>query len=874
MLIRRFNIKNYQVGGVNENEGKYIGRDEKYRANIYELPNGERLNVLDEEEIKPFKFGDNYKRYKKHYESRYGGYENYIKNLIGENGEGSSAYLMGELFNTNRDDYDNYVLESYANKINKYHKPLKGESRADFLNRIGKMYGPEGKQAMQKHYYGIGFGDRLHNGLVAVFAPEVVRTNEGGKYTDDEVDEMNNDKVATALNGFSVLSPSHFVMGLANPNLSAGEVLAGRHTSAAPFLASAIIDSVNIPIGGLVNKLGKGVLKGGVNVGKLFTKGNFRKISKKLKRFDESINTLVDDVKFAYEPNYYHKYNNKVAYYNLNPVENILEKAKLVWDTQRYRKRYNDPSTKNFIREANREINKYFDKEFHDYNYKKYYDDDSKLDDLHHHGDVLFGLNVDYSTGKVEHGGGIGAYHPDTYREILASYPKGPFKGDLGNANAHNFGRYNPDPRTDVDSFFNITHKYWDTKNNKNELLSTAIHEADHSINRPDYLSKNFVNNVGIWGEEGINKFRNRYSDEYLEYLIRPEEVSARLTELKRMVGLKPHQVISPSILKELRSGSGRRKEGLNLLIDIFGPEKLSELSKIQYKMGGNIKRFDINDYGRIFQDGGEIEEQKKWLQDYVNSPMYRQRLSQELGKNGNYDVDSEIKERSNNLLGLDYKVTNRLPKNFLGLYNSKYPHDKEVHLDGDKILSDSYINLKDRGKVKIRKGHINDLTPLHEFSHAIDDGGSRIPDTTIRDIFDRVEGSHYVKSNNPTTNTNHRYGDVNRSFGLPNNTFDLGFDYVSTPSELMARQNVLSYLLNKEGIYDAKKEAFDKEHFEKMLNNSNIIENNQVREYLDAVKGSNPEEFRNNVMWLMNNIAFNKKPYKKEYYKTPSSLA
>lgn len=275
------------------------------------------------------------------------------------------------------------------------------------------------------------------------------------------------------------------------------------------------------------------------------------------------------------------------------------------------------------------------------------------------------------------------------------------------------------------------------------------------------------------------------------------------------------------------------------------------------------------------FQDGGEIEEQKKWLQDYVNSPMYRQRLLQELGKNGNYDVDSEIKERSNNLLGLDYKVTNRLSKNFLGLYNSKYPHDKEVHLDGDRILSDSYMNLKDRGKVKIRKGHINDLTPLHEFSHAVDDGGSRIPDSTIRDIFDRVEGSHYVKSNNPTTNTNRRYGDVNRSFGLPNNTFDLGFDYVSTPSELMARQNVLRYLLNKEGIYDAKKEVFDKEHFEKMLNNSNIIENNQVREYLDAVKGSNPDEFRNNVMWLMNNIAFNKKPYKKEYYEnTPKSLA
>ena len=273
MLIRRFNIKNYQVGGVNENEGKYIGRDEKYRANIYELPNGERLNILDEEEIKPFKFGDNYKRYKKHYESRYGGYENYVKNLIGENGEGSSAYLMGELFNTNRDDYDNYVLESYANKINKYHKPLKGESRADFLNRIGKMYGPEGKQAMQKHYYGIGFGDRIANGLTAVFAPEVVRTNEGGKYTDDEVDEMNNDKVVTALNGFSVLSPSHFVMGLANPNLSAGEVLAGRHTSASPILASTLIDLVDIPVGGLVNKLGKGVLKGGANVGKLFTKG-------------------------------------------------------------------------------------------------------------------------------------------------------------------------------------------------------------------------------------------------------------------------------------------------------------------------------------------------------------------------------------------------------------------------------------------------------------------------------------------------------------------------------------------------------------------------------------------------------------------------
>ena len=274
------------------------------------------------------------------------------------------------------------------------------------------------------------------------------------------------------------------------------------------------------------------------------------------------------------------------------------------------------------------------------------------------------------------------------------------------------------------------------------------------------------------------------------------------------------------------------------------------------------------------FQDGGEIEEQKKWLQDYVNSPMYRQRLLQELGKNGKYDVDSEIKERSNNLLGLDYEITNRMPKNVLGLYGAKYPHDREVELDGYGILPDSYMNSKNRGKLKVRKKHVSDLTPLHEFSHAIDDGGSRIPDTTIRDIFDRVEGSHYVKSNNPTTNTNRRYSNVNRSFDLPSNTFDLGFDYISTPSELMARQNVLRYLLNKEGIYDAKKEVFDKEHFEKMLNNSNIIENNQVREYLDAVKGSNPDEFRNNVMWLMNNIAFNKKPYKKEYYKTPKSHA
>ena len=287
------------------------------------------------------------------------------------------------------------------------------------------------------------------------------------------------------------------------------------------------------------------------------------------------------------------------------------------------------------------------------------------------------------------------------------------------------------------------------------------------------------------------------------------------------------------------------------------------------------IKKFNIRDYGKIFQEGGEIEEQKKWLQDYVKSPMYKQRLLQELGKNGNYDVDSEIKERSNNLLGLDYKVTNRLPKNVLGLYGAKYPHDREVELDGYGILPDSYMNSKNRGKLKIRKKHISDLTPLHEFSHAIDDGGSRIPDTTIRDIFDRVNGSHYVKSNAPTTNITRRYSDVNRSFGRPNNTFDLGFDYVSSPSELLARQNVLRYLLNKEGIYDAKKEVFDKEHFEKMLNNSNIIENNNVREYLDAIKGSNTNEFRDNVIWLMNNIAFNKKPYKKEHYKnTPNSHA
>lgn len=595
VFVNEINIKNYQVGGVNENEGKYIGRDEKYRANIYELPNGERLNILDEEEIKPFKFGDNYKRYKKHYESRYGGYENYVKNLIGENGEGSSAYLMGELFNTNRDDYDNYVLESYANKINKYHKPLKGESRADFLNRIEKLYGPEGKQAMQKHYYGIGFGDRIANGLTAVFAPEVVRTNEGGKYTDDEVNEMNNDKVVTALNGFSVLSPSHFVMGLANPNLSAGEVLAGRHTSAAPFLASAIIDSVNIPIGGLINKLGKGVLKGGSNVGKLFTKGNFRKVNKKLQRLDENIKTLVDDVKFAYKPNYYHNYDERVGFRNFKPVKSKLGRLKLLIDTQVYRKRYNDPATRKFISDANKEINKYFDEDFYQYNRKKFLDDEAG--NFWHHDDVMSGFHKDLGATEIKHAGGIGAYHPDTYREILASYPNGPFRSKFGYAIGHSYPRYRPDPRTDVDSFFNINSKYWDIKNNRDELLSTAIHEADHSINREKYLPKKFVDNVGKWGEEGIDNLKNRHSDGYLKYIIEPVEVSARLSELKRKAGLKPHQTISPSTLKELRNDSNINGTGLDLLIDIYGPEKLSELSKIQYKIGGKIKRFDIKDY-------------------------------------------------------------------------------------------------------------------------------------------------------------------------------------------------------------------------------------------------------------------------------------
>jgi hypothetical protein len=82
-------------------------------------------------------------------------------------------------------------------------------------------------------------------------------------------------------------------------------------------------------------------------------------------------------------------------------------------------------------------------------------------------------------------------------------------------------------------------------------------------------------------------------------------------------------------------------------------------------------------------------------------------------------------------------------------------------------------------------------------------------------------------------------------------------FDYESTPSEFINRIQPIRYLLNQQGIYDARKKQFTKDDYYKMIKNPIIKQNQHYQDVFKSLKGSEQEKM-NNFIDLMNTIAKN----------------
>jgi len=244
------------------------------------------------------------------------------------------------------------------------------------------------------------------------------------------------------------------------------------------------------------------------------------------------------------------------------------------------------------------------------------------------------------------------------------------------------------------------------------------------------------------------------------------------------------------------------------------GDRKMMQPGK-DYKFKGNsVTEFPMAQKGMNV----EGQNQRKWFDSYIRSDKYLERLGKEFPE---MNADELANERWARLMNMRSTPIGFLPESsdisptpgdIQGVYNAdEYP--------GKIMLRPEYS--------KGRQGPWSYNTiPLHEMGHAVDEGGKRIPQTTLDFLMPKL------KQNYPH---------------IPKERF-----YYTRPTEYINRLQPLRYLLQEEGIYDAKKKDFTKEDLQEAKENTRIKYN---RHFKDLMENTESEE---DFIEIMNTIAAN----------------
>ena len=248
-------------------------------------------------------------------------------------------------------------------------------------------------------------------------------------------------------------------------------------------------------------------------------------------------------------------------------------------------------------------------------------------------------------------------------------------------------------------------------------------------------------------------------------------------------------------------------------------------------------------------QDG--IKKQKEWLQSYLQSPKYKERLKKEFAGKDDAFIDNEVNARLNNLLNTKVNYVKSIgsePGWISGLampkqYEGESWDYKEKRFVPNKWSPDPYGRGMDKKGYIYLESEYNpkawnpsegfDTVPLHELGHAADDGGYRIPLSTKKKIY------NYTQSEDRPNY---------RSNGMT-------FDYYNTPTEFINRIQPIRYLLNSEGLYDTRTKDFTEKDYNNMMKNKNINKNVHYQDVMKSLKGT-PEQKKKAFIDLMNSVA------------------
>jgi len=245
-----------------------------------------------------------------------------------------------------------------------------------------------------------------------------------------------------------------------------------------------------------------------------------------------------------------------------------------------------------------------------------------------------------------------------------------------------------------------------------------------------------------------------------------------------------------------------------------------------------------------------ELASQYDWWHSYLQSPQYLQRLQKEFPGKDKKWIEGERDVRLSNLQSVKNKTqfVNAIAKEsgyVSGMFIPKKYEGERWDYGQQKWVKSKYEPASDKkgydkqGNIYIEKGFNTpgyETIPAHELGHAVDAGGTRIPDATKEKIYKYTGGGSQSKE--------YKSGDKE-------------FDYYTTPSEFINRLQPVRYLLQKSKIYDAKTKDFTEQDYNKMMNNPEIRGNEHFKDVMNSLKG-NSQEKKKNFIDLMNTIASN----------------
>jgi hypothetical protein len=225
-----------------------------------------------------------------------------------------------------------------------------------------------------------------------------------------------------------------------------------------------------------------------------------------------------------------------------------------------------------------------------------------------------------------------------------------------------------------------------------------------------------------------------------------------------------------------------------------------------------------------------EIYKQIDYMEKYVKSPKFKQRLEKELGaeansKNtvGNYLAPSKRKD------WVKDQVSNKISNSISYLNDIK---NKKINIGGF-VLNNFGGGEYDPAykEINIPTGNLKvpeylQTIPIHELSHA----------STNKNAY-----SDFIKEN---------YADK-LFIGT-----DIGSEYIQRPTEVKARLDAIRYLAMKKGIYNPMTQDIDEKGLKKLMSDKEITNDINYKDILSQLKG----EYKiNGLKWLLNNIAKNK---------------